>query len=96
MIGEKVLVRDHKAGVHVGILEAFDPATKTCKLAQVRKVWYWSGAASCHGIAARGLDTKASQIAPLVSCVISCDVVEIVAMTPEAWEIVQGAPEWAP
>jgi len=96
MIGQNVLIRDHKAGVHVGVLHSFDPATKTAELRGARKIWYWAGAASCHGIAARGLDTQESKIAPIVSAVISCDVVEIVAMTDQAFECVITAPEWTP
>ena len=96
MIGQKVLIRDHKAGIHVGVLHSFDAATKTAELRDARKIWYWAGAASCHGIAARGLDTAESKIAPIVSAVISCDVVEIVAMTDKAFSCVIGAPEWTP
>jgi len=96
MIGQKVLIRDHRAGVHVGVLHSFDAAMKTAELHGARKIWYWVGAASCHGIAARGLDTVQSMIGPTVSAVISCDVVEIVAMTDQAFACVIEAPEWTP
>jgi hypothetical protein len=76
--------------------DRFDAATKTAELRGARKIWYWAGAASCHGIAARGLDTAESKIAPIVSAVISCDVVEIVAMTDQAFACVIEAPEWTP
>ena len=96
MLGQKVLIRDHRAGVHVGVLHSFDAATKTAELRSARKIWYWVGAASCHGIAARGLDAAQSKIAPMVAAVISCDVVEIVTMTAQAWDCVILAPEWTP
>lgn len=94
--GTKVLVRDHRAGVHVGTFESFDSAAKTCVLKDVRKVWYWSGAASVHGIAANGLSHEESKIAPYVPTVISTDVVEIVECSVTGYESVMGAPVWEP
>ena len=96
MLGTKVLVRDHRAGVHVGTLTSWDTQTKCATLKEARKVWYWAGAASVHGIAARGIDQKRSQIAPVVPEVISCDVIEIVACTDEGYNSVMTCPEWKP
>ena len=96
MIGKMVLVRDNMAGVHMGELVSFDPATKTCELKQARKVWYWYGAASVHGIAARGLDRDRSKVCPVVETVVSCDVVEVVLCSEEGAASVMGAPEWRP
>lgn len=94
--GTKVLVRDHRAGVHVGTFHEFDAAAKTCVLKDARKVWYWSGAASVHGIAANGLDHEESKIAPKVATVISTDVVEIVECSDKGYDSVLNAPVWEP
>ena len=95
-IGKTVLVRDHRAGVHVGVLESLDLASKSCVLRDARKVWYWSGAASVHGIAANGLDHAQSKVAPVVEAVASCDVVEIVICSEAGAASVMGAPVWTP
>ena len=94
--GKIVLVRDNMAGIHVGELVSFDPANKTCELRNARKVWQWFGAGSCHGVAAHGLDTDRSKVAPMVEAVISTNVCEIVLCTSAGADSVLGAPEWKP
>jgi hypothetical protein len=96
MINQVVLVRDNRAGVHVGTLVSLDLSAKTCTLTNARKVWYWEGAASCHGIAAKGLSHAGSKVAPPVPMVASTDVVEVVLCTPEGAESVMTCPEWGP
>jgi hypothetical protein len=95
-IGCIVLVRDNRAGVHVGILRELDLINKVAILAEARKVWYWEGAASCHGIAAKGLCHKGSKVAPPVPLVASTDLVEVVLCTPEGAESVITCPVWGP
>ncbi len=94
LLSEVVLVRDNGAGVHVGTLAEIDTASGRIVLTDARKVWYWEGAASVHGIAARGLDPAGSKVAPAVARVESFAAVEVVAMTSEAVENVMGCPEW--
>ena len=96
LIGKMVLARDNRAGVHVGTLVSLDLAAKTCELSNARKVWYWVGAASCHGIAAKGLNHDGSKVCPVVGTVLSCDVVEIVECSSEGSKSVMEAPEWTP
>lgn len=92
--GSKVLVRDDKAGVHVGTLVALSAEAVT--LSNARKVWYWTGAASVHGIAARGLSQEGSKVAPMVTEVISYHVCEVVEMSDAGYAAVLGCPEWTP
>jgi hypothetical protein len=94
LLGRIVLVRDHMAGIHVGTLESVDVSAKSCVLKNARKVWYWSGAASCHGIAASGLDQDKSKIAPSVELVVSTNVVEIVLCTEAGAKSVLESPVW--
>lgn len=96
LVGCVVLVRDNRAGIHVGILRELDLANKVAILAEARKVWYWEGAASCHGIAAKGLCHKGSKVAPTVPMVASTDVVEVVLCTSEGAVSVMTCPEWGP
>jgi len=93
LIGKRVLVRDHKAGVYCGVLTAMDVEAGTAELRDARQVWYWTGAAATPGIAARGVG-EGSKIGPKVEAVVCCDVVQVMPMTSQAWESVMGAPEW--
>ena len=95
-IGKMVVIRDNRAGIHVGVLRSCNLAAKIAVLAEARKVWYWEGAASCHGIAAKGLCHKGSKVAPPVPLVASADVVEVVLCTPEGAESVRTCPVWGP
>ena len=96
LVGSIVLVRDNRAGIHVGRLESYDLAAKIATMSGARKVWYWVGAASCHGIAASGLNHNGSKVGPVVGLVASCDVVEIVLCSKEGAESVGSAPVWKP
>ena len=91
-----VIVRDHMAGVHGGFLVECDKATKTATLRGAHKIWYWHGAASCHGIAMRGLSHKGSKVCPTVAQVMLMDVVEIINASQEGQASVTEAPEWRP
>lgn len=95
-IGKVVLVRDNMAGVHVGTCVDFDAAAKTCTLKNARKVWRWEGAASCHGVAKRGLRPDGSKVCPVVALVTSCAVVEVVLCSEDGARSVMEAPEWKP
>ena len=95
MMGKVVLVRDHHAGIHVGTLVGLDVAAKCATLTNARKVHYWTGAASCHGIAARGIK-EGSRVAPSVDAVVSCDVVEVVLCSEAGATSVLNFAEWRP
>lgn len=96
LIGKVVLVRDHRAGVLVGKLVSFDPATKTAHLKDARKVWYWSGAAAVEGIATRGLSHEKSKVSPVVASSVCMDVVQLIECATAGAEAVMTAPEWKP
>ena len=96
LVGCVVLVRDNRAGIHVGILRELDLSNKVAVLVEARKVWYWEGAASCHGIAAKGLSHTGSKVAPTVPLVASTDVVEVVLCTADGAVSVMTCPEWGP
>ena len=96
MIGKRVIVRDNRAGVHFGTLVSFDGPSKCARLTDARKVWYWQGAASCHGLAARGLRHDGSKVCPVVATVDLLDVVEVVECSEEGAASRWGAPEWRP
>jgi hypothetical protein len=94
--GIDVIVRDQLAGVHIGRLVDYDRATKTCELADARKIWQWRGALSCHSIAARGIVYRDSKVDALVVCVVLMNVIEIVECSESGARQVREAPEWRP
>ena len=94
LIGKYVIVRDDRAGVHGGVLAAFDGPHKCATLTGARKIWYWSGAAATHGIAARGINHANSKVCPEVERVELCDVVEVIACSPDGEQSVRTCPEW--
>lgn len=96
LAGKIVLVRDHRAGVIVGTLVSFDPATKTAHLKDARKVWYWSGAAAVEGIAVRGLSHTNSKVGPAVATSVCLDVVQLLECAKAGADSVMTAPEWKP
>lgn len=95
LTGQTVLVRDNRAGIHVGTLVDLDLAARTCVLTGARKIWYWTGAAACHGLAVHG-PGEGSKICPAVTRVESCDVVEVVAVNEDAAAKIAEFPEWSP
>lgn len=95
LIGRKVLVRDHRAGVFCGELTQIDVQAGTATLTSARQIWYWTGAAATTGIAARGIGED-SKVCPTVEAVYCRDVVQVMPMTNAAWECVSSYPEWTP
>jgi len=95
LIGRKVLIRDHRAGVYCGTLTEIDVHAGTATLSDARQIWYWRGAAACTGIAARGI-VEGSKVCPSVESVTCLDVVQAMPMTDEAWECVRDYAEWTP
>jgi len=96
LIEKLVIVRDNRAGVHFGTLAAFDATSKSATLTDARKVWFWRGAASCHGLAARGLDHRESKVCPVVGRVVLLDVVEVVECSDAGASSLRECPEWKP
>lgn len=96
LIGKKVVVRTYSAGVHVGELRERDG--REVLLADARRIWRWRGANTINEIATRGIDsakkssyTRVSDPSPQN---LLTEAIEIVPMTPQAWELVCSA-GWA-
>lgn len=91
-IDRYVVVRDNAAGVNVGYLVEYDLTAKTCVLRDARKIWYWEGRLSCHGIACKGIDQQKSKVDEVVPLVASTSVVELIACMPDAEENLRTCP----
>lgn len=93
MIGKKVIVRTYSAGVHYGELTKRDGGEVT--LANSRRLWHWSGAASLSQMAVDGVskpkDCRFSVPVPEI-CVLGA--IEIIPCTDAAIANIEAVHEW--
>lgn len=96
MIGKRVIVRANVAGVHAGIVKAFDPKNQTITLANAYRLWRFytrDKSGSVSDIAANGLkpDGQHSIGAKLASVtIVNPTGLELAEMTKEAYESIQN------
>jgi len=86
MVGKYVIVRCHDAGVHAGVLEAYNG--RECVLSESRRLWYWkpaNGAAFLSGVAVEGLARESRIGAPVrVHLTENCEIIECSAKAEES------------
>jgi hypothetical protein len=92
-IGDYVIVRTYSAGVFAGILISRDG--KEVMLAQARRLWHWTGAASLSQLAQSGtskpLDCKFPEP---VDSILLTEAIEILSVSKHAREIIEEVPVW--
>lgn len=94
VVGKKVIVRSNTAGVHAGIVKAFDPKTQTVMLTNAHRLWRFytrDKSGSVSDVAANGLKPDGGhQIgAKLASVTITNPGgLELAEMTNEAYKSV--------
>lgn len=97
IVGKKMIVRANVAGVHAGVVKAFDPKTQTVVLANAYRMWRFytrDKSGSISDIAANGLrpDAQHSIGAKLATVVITNPAgLELAEMTDAAYKTLQ---EW--
>ena len=88
-----VIVRSARAGVFAGTLVSRDG--QAVKMKNVRRIWYWDGAASISQLAVHGVskpkNCKFSVITPEHNVF---EVIEIIPCTQVAQEIIESVPVW--
>lgn len=93
MIGKKVIIRADRAGVFFGTLKEKNGSEVT--LENVRRLWYWDGAASLSQLAVDGTkkpyDCKFTVTVPEMTIL---GVIEIIPCTEEAIASIEGVKEW--
>lgn len=95
MINKRVIVRSDEAGLFYGTLESVEDNGYSVMLTNVRKLWYWDGAAAPEGIAIHGV-TKPE------NCKFTCYVERIgvngvcqtLLCSEEACKSIEAVPEW--
>lgn len=90
---KKTVIVRSTAGVFMGSLEKYAHAEAT--LTSVRRLWYWSGAASLSQLAQKGTSRpKDCKFPCLVGRIIIPNVMEMLDVTKKAKESIDAVPEW--
>jgi hypothetical protein len=85
-----VIVRSHLSGVWAGELES--RAGEEVVLLRARRLWSWTGAASCSGLAVRG--PSGGRICEPVERAVVRSVVEVLAATEVAKAAIAKVQPW--
>lgn len=90
---KRVIVRTYSAGVFAG--EIVSRKGQEVVLKNARRLWYWSGAASLSQLAVDGTSNPGQCKFPVaVPRVELLQAIEILDVTPKAWDSIQAVPVW--
>lgn len=96
-IGKKCIIRADRAGVFYGTVKEVNdtPAGREVVLADTRRLWYWSGAASLSQLATEGVkrpdDCKFTVVVPEMAVM---NVIEIIPCSDEAVKCIESVKVW--
>lgn len=90
---QKVIIRADRAGVFYGEIESRNGDEVT--MINVRRIWYWSGAASLSQLAVDGV-TRPSEckFTVYVPSMTILGVIEIIPCTDKAIKSIEGVKQW--
>ena len=92
-IGKHVIVRGDRSGVFFGKLVERDG--QECLLDNVRRLWYWDGAASLSELAENGVTKPATCKFPVsVHKILVLDAKEILLVSKKAKKSIDGVKNW--
>lgn len=87
------IIRASRAGVFAGNIKERNGSEVT--MTNVRRIWYWSGAASLSQLAMEGVkypkDCKFTVTVPEMTIL---DVIEVIPCTKKAETCIKAVPEW--
>ena len=93
MENQKFIVRSEKAGVFFGEIKERNGDEVT--MTNVRRIWYWSGAASLSQLAVDGVSKPEDcKFTVYVKEMIILGIIEIIPCTEEAIKSIEGVEEW--
>lgn len=100
-MSEYVLVRTRDAGVFAGnlhspVTEITAPMPESLVLTDVRRIWYWDGAASLSQLAVDGTSKPefCKFPAPVPKAALN-GVIEVLAVTSKARKSIESVPVWS-
>ena len=89
----KYIVRGDRSGVFYGDITSRDGREVT--ISNVRRLWYWDGAASLSQLAAEGVKKPGDcKFTMTVSSITILDAIELLPCTEEAEKSIEGVKEW--
>lgn len=89
----KYIVRGDRSGVFYGDITSRDGREVT--ISNVRRLWYWDGAASLSQLAAEGVKKPGNcKFTMTVSSITILDAIELLPCTEEAEKSIEGVKEW--
>ena len=89
----KVIVRADRAGVFYGDIKERNGSEIT--MTNVRRLWYWDGAASLSELATNGTKKpKNCKFTVIVPEMTILGVIEIIPCSDKAADSIEGVPEW--
>ena len=91
-MSQHVIIRTQNAGCFAGELVSREGSE--ARLTNARRLWYWAGAASLSGLAARGTSRPQDCKFPPPVDITLLGVVEVIDVTPEAWKSISEVREW--
>ena len=93
--GRKCIVRTDKAGVFFGRITEFDNENRAVEMKDVRRIWYWSGAATLSQLAKDGPRNPSNCKFPeAVESIIVLNVKEVIPCTDEAIKQIEAVWKW--
>lgn len=93
MLNKKVIVRSDRAGVFFGTLKEKNGSEVT--LTDVRRLWYWDGAASISQMAVDGVSKPDNcKFTVTVPEIMILGVIEIIPCTDKAIKSIEGVKVW--
>lgn len=93
MAEQYYIVRSYKAGVFFGMIR--ERRGDEVEMTDVRKIWYWSGAAAVEQMAMEGVKNPgACKFTVSVPEMIIMEAVQIIPCTDEAVQSIRSVPPW--
>lgn len=92
-IGKRVIVRGDRSGLFFGTLERREG--REVELTNVRRLWYWSGAASDFQLAAEGVKRPAEcKFTQTIHSLEVLDAIEVLPCTEAAIANIEAVATW--
>lgn len=93
MIGKYCIVRGRSSGVFAGTVKEIEG--QQVLMEDVRRIWYWDGAASISQLAKSGTAVPENcKFTVRVDAALILDVIEIIPCTEKAVRSIEAVKEW--
>lgn len=92
-IGKKCIVRCDRSGVFFGTIAEMEG--QRARIANVRNIWWWEGAASVMQLASEGTKTpNECKFTVTVSEIVVTDVIQVIPCTDESIANLEAVKSW--